>query len=219
MFCLAIHPLVSQLESEFCVWYLDDGTIGGPSELLSEDLQSVVHEGAALGLFLNERKCEVICIDTGLISGPPSVTSLIPGAQLIQSGCATLLGSSIGDTASISDILSSKTQILHDMGERLHYFSSQDAFLLLKNYFSIPKVLHLLRSAPTFLSAGLIAYDKEQRSILPMFSLTTEHGLKLLFPLKMEAWVSGVLLTLLPLLTFPPLLLPGTWCFKSSLCG
>ncbi len=134
--------------------------------MLFEDLQSVVHEGAALGLFLNERKCEVICIETGLISGPPSVTSLIPGAQLIQSGCATLLGSSIGDTASISDILSSKTQILHDMGERLHYFSSQDAFLLLKNSFSIPKVLHLLRSAPTFLSAGLVAYDKEQRSIL-----------------------------------------------------
>ena len=77
-----------------------------------------------------------------------------------------MLGSSIGDTASISDILSSKTQILHDMGERLHYFSSQDAFLLLKNSFSIPKVLHLLRSAPTFLSAGLVAYDKEQRSIL-----------------------------------------------------
>ena len=63
LFCLAIHPLVSQLESEFCVWYLDDGTIGGPSELLFEDLQSVVHEGAALGLFLNEQKCEVICIN------------------------------------------------------------------------------------------------------------------------------------------------------------
>ena len=41
-----------------------------------------------------------------------------------------------------------------------HYFSSQDAFLLLKNSFYIPKVLHLLRSAPTFLSVGLVAYDK-----------------------------------------------------------
>ena len=32
--------------------------------------------------------------------------------------------------------------------------------------FSIPKVLHLLRSAPTFVSSGLTAYDEVQRSIL-----------------------------------------------------
>ena len=33
LFCLTIHPLVSKLKSEFCVWYLDDGTVGGVGKL------------------------------------------------------------------------------------------------------------------------------------------------------------------------------------------
>ena len=29
LFCLSIHDLCSQLKSEFSVWYLDDGSMGG----------------------------------------------------------------------------------------------------------------------------------------------------------------------------------------------
>ena len=32
LFCLAIQPLVLKLRSEFKVFYLDDGTIGGKAE-------------------------------------------------------------------------------------------------------------------------------------------------------------------------------------------
>ena len=60
LFCLTIHPLVSQLKLELCVWYLDDSTIGGPAEDIKHDLEVIVCEGAALGLHLNERKSEVI---------------------------------------------------------------------------------------------------------------------------------------------------------------
>ena len=54
------------------------------------------------------------------------------------------------------------TKLLQGMGERLKYLSSQDGLLLLRHSFSIPKVLHLLRSAPTFVSSGLTAYDEVQ---------------------------------------------------------
>ena len=38
LFCLTIHPLVSQLRSEFKVFYLDDGTLRGSVESVLRDL-------------------------------------------------------------------------------------------------------------------------------------------------------------------------------------
>jgi len=38
LFCLAIQPIVVKLLSEFNVWYIDDGTIGG---ILSDILHDI----------------------------------------------------------------------------------------------------------------------------------------------------------------------------------
>ena len=38
LFCLTIHELGSQLESELCLFYLDDGTLGGSVESIKHDL-------------------------------------------------------------------------------------------------------------------------------------------------------------------------------------
>ena len=51
------------MKSEFCVWYLDDGTVGGSAETVKQDLEVIKEEGALLGLELNEKKSEVICVD------------------------------------------------------------------------------------------------------------------------------------------------------------
>lgn len=69
LLCLAIHSLVSQLSSEFCVWYLDDCTIGGSAEVVSDDLRLVIRKGVALGLSMNERKSELFT----LIPSPASL--------------------------------------------------------------------------------------------------------------------------------------------------
>ena len=45
-----MHPLITPLKSEFRVFYLDDGTIGGPKEVL-QDLQYIECQAAHLGLF------------------------------------------------------------------------------------------------------------------------------------------------------------------------
>ena len=37
LFCLTIHYLTLQLRSEFCVFYLDDGTVGGSMEDVLQD--------------------------------------------------------------------------------------------------------------------------------------------------------------------------------------
>ena len=113
LFCLTIHPLVSQLKSELCVWYLDDGTIGGAAEDVKRDLEVIVCKGAVQGLHLNERKSEVIADD------PAARDSILPGAQVTDPASAFLLGAPIGDTSSTSDAISGKTQLLRRMGDRL----------------------------------------------------------------------------------------------------
>ena len=114
LFCLTIHPVVSQLKSELCVWYLDDSTIGGPAEDVKHDLEVIVREGAALGLHLNERKSEVIGDN---LTARDSILLSIPEAQTTDPESAFLLGSPIGDARSTSDAISGKTQLLRTMGD------------------------------------------------------------------------------------------------------
>ena len=169
LFCLTIHPLVSQLQSELCVWYLDDGTVGGAVDDIKHDLEMVEREGAALGLQLNQRKSEVICSDTAVRD---SIWPSIPAAQVINPASAYLLGSPIGNVCSTSDAISEKTQLLRTMGERLRYISAHDALLLLRNSFAIPKFLYLLRSSPSFLSPNLKIYDNILRSTIEIITNT-----------------------------------------------
>ena len=136
LFCLTIHPLVSQLKSELCVWYLDDSSTGGPAEDVKHDLEVIVCEGAALGLHLNERKSEVIGDD---LTARDSILLSIPEAQTTDPESAFLLGSPIDDTSSTSDAISGKTQLLSTMGDRLQHVSAHDALLLLRNSFAIPQ--------------------------------------------------------------------------------
>jgi hypothetical protein len=46
------------MKSEFNVWYLDDGTLGGSTETVEQDLRVVLAKGRDIGLELNMSKCE-----------------------------------------------------------------------------------------------------------------------------------------------------------------
>ena len=89
---MEIHPLVSQLESELSIWYLDGGTIGDTAEVVTHDLELVYQEGAELGLQLNEQKSEVVGSDP---AAREEVLPSIPGAREINSKSAVLLDSPI----------------------------------------------------------------------------------------------------------------------------
>ena len=60
---VCLHPLVLRLKSEFRVFYLDDGTLGGTKVEVLQDFQLVEQEAALLGLHLNHHKTELICGD------------------------------------------------------------------------------------------------------------------------------------------------------------
>ena len=147
LFCLTIHPIISRLQSEFKVFYLDDGTLGGPVEAILQDLQQLELEAAELGLQLNHGKSELIC-DEG--STRETVLQKVPGLRQVGCSQATLLGSPIGSEEAINDAIRVKTGMLEVMGNRLNLLPSHDALLLLRSSFAIPKVLYLLRTAPCF---------------------------------------------------------------------
>ena len=91
LFCITIQSLISELRSDFHVFYLDDGTLGGSLDDVISDLLHIEEGAARLGL--NRNKCELICDDVGLIN---SMLSAVPSLLVVGRSHATLLGSPIG---------------------------------------------------------------------------------------------------------------------------
>ena len=90
--------------------------------------------------------------------------SVTPSFQVIDPSDATLLGSPIGGTASIDAVLQSK--INHLLGTRLKLLHTHNALCLLRNAFSLPKVLYDSRTSPCFKSDILSVLDDVQRLLL-----------------------------------------------------
>ena len=150
----------------FCIFYLDDGTLGGPEEEVLRDFQFIECEAEYLGLDLNESKTELIWAEQASRKILDAALTLykVPLEQ------AVILGSPIGQRGSIDTTLADKTQAMGDktqpMGTRLSHFSKNDAITLLRYFIAIPKVLYLLRTAPCFQSLLLKSFDLELRSCL-----------------------------------------------------
>ncbi len=144
LFCLTVHELTTQLESDLCMFYLDDGTLGGSPEGVLHDLRLVEQGAAELGLSLNHNKSEVISQDS--VSRETLLTAT-PDLSVTKPDCATVLGSPLGDVECISHTIQEKTASLRIMGDRLSFLHAQDA-LLLRHSFAIPKLLYTLRTAP-----------------------------------------------------------------------
>ena len=183
LFCLTFQQLKPQLTSEFKVFYLDDGTLGGSIEDLRHDLRVVEKVGQEIGLQLNEEKTEVICCCQ---EARESVLSSLPGALVVENEEATLLGSPIGGVSAISTALREKVDALKIMGGRLAHLATHDALLLVKHSFALPKLLHCLRTAPCFLSPGLQEYDSHLKAIVS--EITNIH-----FPNESPSWIQASL--------------------------
>ena len=98
-------------------------------------------KAASVGLCLNHSKSEVICSSYSLASQPT-----FADMEYVPPNQATLLGSPIGDSKSIDDVIINKIDFLKVMGERMRLFRKQEALLLLRNALAIPKVFFCVRS-------------------------------------------------------------------------
>jgi hypothetical protein len=162
LFCLAIHPITAQLKSGMKFFYLEDGTIGGPESLVMDDLKCIEYSASQLGLLLNHSKTEIICSkDSGLL-----IHYYAPDMHKVEPKDAVLLDTPLGDLSGIDNALQDKVRKLRILGDHLAHLRTQDALFLIRNAFSIPKILYLLRTSPCFSSAILGDFDQELRSIL-----------------------------------------------------
>ena len=162
LFCLVIHHLVLRLKSEFRVFYLDDGTLGGTEVEVLQDFQLVEREAALLGLLLNYYKTELIC--GGLAGG--QLLQVAPDLCKVDPKDAILLGSPIGQSASIDEAITSRVEALKFMRHRLTHFQKHDALILLRHSFAIPRILYILRTATCFSFPCLESFDRGLRSIV-----------------------------------------------------
>jgi hypothetical protein len=128
LFSLTVHHLLGSLGSEFKIFHLDDGTLGGDLHDVSEDLRQIEMATEELALVLNHHKSEIICVHDHT---KQSMLSVSPHLQCVDPSEAWLLGSPIGCSGSIEAFFSSKKKSLELLGERLKLLHSHDALSLL----------------------------------------------------------------------------------------
>ena len=99
--------------------FLDDVSLGGTTEDILQDLE-VIESAEEIGLHLNNGKSEIICHDP--VRG--TILFSLPGAHVVDSSDACLLGSPIGNLDSVTAALRGKINSLEVMGERLSHMSA-----------------------------------------------------------------------------------------------
>jgi len=184
---LAIDKLLSAVKSEFVLGYLDDITIGGHASTVVAEVSIVQQTAQRLGLSLNHRKSEVI-------GSTPLSRQLFHTAALtcqeIDVVDASLLGTPLSE-AGVDGTLLNKRAELTTLLTRLHYLQLHDSLYLLKNVFTIPKLMYLLRTAPCFKSIELINYDialRDSLSILLNVKLEDDNWMQASLPV----WAGGL---------------------------
>ena len=151
LYCINFLKMVDKV---FC---LEDGTLGGTPEQLKANLLLLESTTAEINLFLNPLKCKVSYEDNPTRA---AFLSSIPSAKPIYPSQVTLIGSPIGSMACVDTAIISKVEQLKILGERLKLLHAHDALCLLHHAFSLPKVLHLLRTAQCFQSSALAPFDE-----------------------------------------------------------
>eukprot|EP00731_Ephydatia_muelleri_P018392 Em0011g432a len=101
------------------MFYLDDGTLGGALTGVLHDLQLITKEAYSLVQQLNYGKSEIISNNSTIIQ---AMLIAVPELQVTDPRCTTLLGTPLGDIASIQcknrfDVFGAE---LKDLGHPLH---------------------------------------------------------------------------------------------------
>ena len=184
LFCLSLLGPLQLLHSPFQIAFLDDVTIGGALPIVLQDINTLVKSSSSIGLSLNTSKSEVVGGSQTTLS---SFLSLHPTFKQVDVTYLTLLGTPLhinGLECALKDKCDDLTRVV----SRLKLLPFHDCLFLLKNIFSIPKLLYILRTAPTFLSPTLSLYDNIlSNSISSLFnvSLSIDSSLQASLPVRL----------------------------------
>ena len=157
-FCLAVHDLLTSLQSSIVVGYLDDMSMGGEADRVAEDFTRLEAGAAKLGLTLNRSKCEVARLT--------NATCSILAARGVALEDLVLLGSPLLASRGVDTVLSSKRSDLETLASRLPLMPAHDSHFLLRKVVTMPRLMYTLRTAPCTGSKELGFYDEVLRSTL-----------------------------------------------------
>lgn len=153
LFSLGIDDLTRRIDTEFNVWYLDDGTIGDSPDKVLTCVRRLVDDLREVGLEVNQGKCELVILgheNEDRVQTEVSFRELLPRLKVISESDVSLLGAPLSERGLAAAILG-KQEDLERMVSRLTLIENHQAFALLKNCFSLPKLQYILRASPAYL--------------------------------------------------------------------
>merc|ERR1712020_54115 len=100
LFSLGIQEIVSSMESELNVWYLDDGTLGGDTNTVFNDLQKIKDATNTHGLEINPGKCELFIISPDPNQNVSSATIVHEIKEMNVTNVTKVLGGAVGQSQS-----------------------------------------------------------------------------------------------------------------------
>ena len=161
LFSLAVDGAARASDTDINAWYLDDGTIGGPLESVIPNIHRVKNELDKVGLRINSSKCEVSLLGANISSWRDDAVrrlqAHLPDIREVGPDTLELLGAPICDSQ-LRDQLLCGQRMIEKLVSRLHQLEeTHQAFFLLKNYVSAPRLLYLLRSSPAYRYPALLA--------------------------------------------------------------
>ena len=105
----------------------------------------------AIDLEVNGSKCELTIHNDSMPEATDALfRGLLPGVRVVEACDLSLLGATV-DIQGIPGTIHEKREVLERMTSKLKVLNPHQAFVLLKNAFSIPKLQYVLRASPAYL--------------------------------------------------------------------
>ena len=170
LFSDTIQDFVNQMVSQYNVWYLDDGNLSDDYRTVLEDLKRIIASADEYGLSLEKTKCYLIFLGDCTESSKKRIKALFdeicPGIKVEDRENLEILGSPMG-AGGRRDLFNKKVIELQKLSEVVLKLDAHYGFYLLKNCFSLPKLLYFLRTSPCFEEVDLLQqYDSIIRKSL-----------------------------------------------------
>ena len=170
LFSDTIQDLVNQMVSQYNVWYLDDGNLSDDYRTVLEDLKRIIASADEYGISLEKTKCYLIflgnCTESSKKRFKALFDEICPGIKVEDRENLEILGSPMGASAR-RDLLNEKMIELQKLSEVVTKLDAHYGSYLLKNCFSLPKLLYFLRTSLCFEEVDLLQqYDSIIRKSL-----------------------------------------------------
>jgi len=130
LFCNAVHPLLSSLQSKLNIVFLDDVTLGGHVDVVASDVAGIIRHGAEIGLSLNISKCELIAHSDLQLND-----ALLQSFSRVDFAATTLLGAPLFHGPVLDNTWDQRCDDLSRVVDRLSSIASQDALNTFESIF------------------------------------------------------------------------------------